>query len=208
MSDQNPSGVNYQEVVKAAQSLLNKGERYTVEKIRRMIGNGTHVQIAEVLRKWQNSKRNKPKSAKQQNPAQKGEGSPRQQRHKFNKNKPHDNRRNTRRKPMPIQLDQGESYEIFRSSEPFSKEKLAIENPLVQSLFWAIHEVREQKSSILEDYRQSKSALAHLRHEVDQSVMAIKKRGREDVRKLSEELARLKTVRDMEIEGIRKALLS
>ena len=191
MADQKDTPITYDEVINAAQSILKKGERYTLEKIRRYIGKGNHSQIAEMLRKWQSNKHSKNKN--------KGKNNAQQPRHS---KRPH----KSAHKHVGFQHHQRdftETYRQIKPSEPFSEERLEQEPTLIQSLFLAVHAVREKKSEALERHQCQQNDLQNMQMRADQEVIQIQKSARLQINKLLEEHARIRTQRERDIEALR-----
>jgi|APSaa5957512535_1039671.scaffolds.fasta_scaffold21654_2 CMP-2-keto-3-deoxyoctulosonic acid synthetase len=189
MADQKDTPITYDEVINAAQSILKKGERYTLEKIRRYIGKGSHSQIAEILRKWQTSKHSKNKN---KNNAQ-------QSRHSKRPHKPAHQHAGFQHG----QRDFTETYQQIKPSEPFSEERLEQESVLIQSLFLAVYTVREKKSEALERHQRQQNDLQSMQMRADQEVIQIQKSARSKINILLEEHARIRTQRERDIEMLR-----
>jgi hypothetical protein len=189
MTDPKDMSVSYDEVVSAAQNILKKGERYTLEKIRRILGKGNHSKIAEHLRQWQIAKASKQKSSSGSN----------------NRHIKRNQRSTPSWKPRGHSTD--ETVITKKPSQPFSIDRLSDESITVRSLFCSILYTKESRAFALEERQKYQQDVVDMSRDADKQVVELKKKSRAEINKLMEDHARLRNQLDKEVFSLRSISL-
>lgn len=187
MVDPKDASVSYEEVIAAAQNILKQGERYTLEKIRRLLGKGTHAKIAECLKQWQISKANKGKIT----------GGSSTRNYKKNNKTSSWRKHNVTYQPIITK----------KRLEPFTMERLSQEPKIVRSLFLAILYIKELRRLALDQKEGYQNQLTDISKDADKNVVILKSQHRESSNKLIEEYTKLSNNFDSEVKELRKSLL-
>lgn len=191
--------LTYEQVAKAAEVIIGRNERVTIERVRRLIGYGDMIQIVGFLRRWQKEKLAKKESSSE---AQATEVT-----------KP--SLSETSEISKTPHLDEMEQDEVVvvvgnnghkprRRSQMFSFERLQKEPVVIQSLFWALHQIRQQKNGSIELHLLEKSHMTEMMLEVEAEIRKIKRQAKEEINQLMQEYCKML----LQFETERKALRS
>jgi hypothetical protein len=189
MADPKDMPISYDEVVSAAQSILKKGERYTLEKIRRVLGKGSHSKIAEHLRQWQIVKASRQKTSNISN----------------NKNLKRNQRSTSSWKQRAHSAH--EAVITKKPSQPFSMDRFSKEPMVIRSLFCSILYTKESRAFALDERQRFQQNVVDMSRDADKKVVELKKKNRLEINKLMEEHARLRNQLDKEMYSLRESSL-
>ncbi|MCF6767372.1 DNA-binding protein [Thiotrichales bacterium 19S11-10] len=168
MADQE---LTYEQVVQAAERILNRNERVTIERVRRMIGHGDMLQIVGFLRQWQKDKTKKV--------AVKAET---------------DAKMTTSKDEVVVVV--GDSNKINQRHRNkrianFSFERLSEESVATQSLFWSLYHVRQQKNTAIELHQIEKNSMTEMMMDVEAQIRRIKRQAKEEINQLMQQYCKI-----------------
>jgi hypothetical protein len=196
MSDnQSAQSLSYQQVAKIADNIIASGKKVRIDLVRREIGFGDYAQIANYLRKWQNSSNkapSRPQNKNLQRQAQQRQGS---KGHRNNQSGSTSSGSNAR---MFHQYDD-ETFTTVIKSAPFCMETFMKENDSVKALFLSIYIVKQGVSEIVDNMRKEKAKSLSYRKQVDRDIRHAKMEARVEIRSLSSEITKIMLLKEHEI---------
>lgn len=197
--------LSYEKVVQAAEEIIEKNERLTLERIRRSLGFGDMIKIAGYLRRWQQAKakekaKNKPEndgnlqqakahSTSNTDDHDKNSRSDNNHSHKNNHHKKAQKKNNHQKKSdeVVVVINERKNNHYHSKLPPFDAERLAKEKPVIQALFWAILEIKLKKNCVIEYHQNEKNTMWQLLMDAENQIRQLKSKAKDDIAKLMHE---------------------
>ena len=194
--------ISYSKVAKAADQLSKQGQKVTAEQVRRILGTGKHVDIANYLRKWQHSSNAQQVSQKSgQSHLKKmhtNSGSAAKSgTHKSKSQHAHPRNSGYSNHSSHTSLHHGfvlsEEVEIIEAPKvPFSKARLSSEEDRVQMLFWELYHWKLIRFVRQEEYQNFHQDLHRTKLNLDEDVLKFRKEMHVKTKSLMQELLLLR----------------
>ena len=186
MADQE---LTYEQVVVAAEAIVKKNERVTIERVRRLIGYGDMIKIVNFLRRWQKEKN-----------AHKGAET--KARQKESASIAPKAKKSADEVVVVVGNNAHGHKGRHRRNQLFSFERLQQEAIGVQALFWALHQVRQHKNCAIEQHQLEKNSMNEMIMDAEDKIRAIKRSAKEEINQLMQQNCKI----SLQFETERKKL--